>query len=294
MEANRESNITFKSGNYNPENAKFKFCVRIDIGNQQYAEKAEKIKAMGITPAKNVVVIVKDFENEEGAKKLPPLIEQFKAGGMLGPLTELAEPIKVEGAKCIIPVRLPPQAVAMLSMLHAINDALGDLSSKHQFIELSFSEGRTIKDIISDPVISPLAVALNAICLQFKLSIQKELPIKLGTFAAGLAPETERAQIKLASELLAAFHHLKFELEIAEPGEALKQAFKNEILAGLMGMAQMAIGMATQFGVMEIAKDGKGLTTAYLCLDPLISLDFTLDATTAFEALEKLATPPPS
>lgn len=297
MEANRESLISFKSGNITPENAKFKLCIRADIGTEKCNQTLEKIKAMGITPANNVVVIEKDFENEEGAKKVAPLLDGFKAQGMLGPATELTEPVKVIGANCIVPIRLPPPAVAVLSMLHAVNDAIGDIASKQQFVEFCISEGRTIKEILSDQTASPIAAALSALSIQFKLSTQKEFPVKLCNFIAGMAPsEEEKGKIKLFGDFLGAFHHVKLEVDIAEPGEALKQAFKNEMLMGLMGMAQMGIMMGTQFGILDVAKQGKGLTKAYLCLSPLVAVEFTLDAPTALEALESLAppSPPPS
>lgn len=291
MEGNRESLICIKSEHYKEAENKVLIDLKLDLGKQICDQRLNAIKDLGIEPNNNCVVIVHEFETEAAAKKLDETIEDFKTKGMLGPLTPLAEKLKIVGKKVAMCIRFPPEIAAQCGMVEAIAATLGDLTDKHQFFEFSFASSQSLKEILHDPVASPIAAAWNSLCLKLIVSAQKQLPIKIGEFVASISPEDHKEQIKFVSQAIATFHHLRFEMELREPGEALKQAFKAQIYGTLVGVAQMALGMGEQFGVMEIFKNGGVKTTATVCVNPFVSFEFTLLAPTAIESIEKLMSP---
>jgi hypothetical protein len=296
MEENRESSITVKSLGAVPESAPLKINLKLDFGKAQCTERMNKIQAFGFTPPNNCITIVKEFETSDAAKKAEEKLAELKTQGALPPpLVEMLQPLKIEGTTAILGVKLPPPAAAGLSVLHGLADSMGDFASIHQYLEFTLADARSLKDILTDPAASPVASALQAVFMQLKLSMNKELPVKIANFFAELIPsENEKKQMKLVAQGFASFHHLKLEIELDEPAEEVKNAYKNEITMMLSGVAQSLLMMAEQFGVLQLAKQGSGLTKAYLCLSPILSFELTVNAPTTIEALEKMAPGQPS
>jgi hypothetical protein len=291
MEANRESFICIKSEHYKEAENKVFVGLKLDFGKQICNDRLAAIKALGIEPNDNCIVVVHEFDTEAAAKKLDETLEGFKAQGMLGPATALTEKAKIEGKRVALCVRLPPEVAAQCAILEAVAAHIGDLADKHQSFEFSYANSLSLKEILHDPVVTPLAAAWSSMCLKLKISAQKQTPVKVADFVSTMAKEDAKDKIKFIGEAISQFHHLRLEMELSEPGEALKQAFKAQIYQGLVGMAQMALGMGEQFGVMEIFKNGGVKTTATLCIKPFVSCEFTILAPTAIEGIEKLLSP---
>lgn len=291
MEANRESLICIKSEHYKETENKFLISLKLDFGKTVCKEKMENIKAAGYEPSNNCVVIFHEFDTVEAAASLVKKIEDFKAGGMLGPVAELYQPPKVEGKKVHFCCRLPPPAIEPLGMLEAVAASMGDFVDKHQYIEFTVANSHSIKDIMGDFSVTPIANLLQAMCFKLKISTQKHLPAKILNFVAEMGPESQKEKFKMLGEGLSSFNHLRLEMELSEPSQTMKDQFKNEILQGLVMGAQMVVGMATQFELMEIAKQGGVKTKATLCLSPMISIELSIEAPTAIETLEKLVSP---
>ena len=101
-----------------------------------------------------------------------------------------------------------------------------------------------------------------------------------------MAPESEKSKVMLVGHSVATFDHIRLEIELREPSEAMKEAFKNEMLMGLMGLSQMLMSMGEQFGFMDVVRNGGSQTTATLCLSPILSFELGIYAPTAIEGVE--------
>ena len=292
-EENRESVISIKSVSFKDEDVKFQIGLRMDFGKIQCTERMDKIRALGIEPSNNAISIVHEFESETAAENMVTKVNEFKAvaGPQIGKPMELLESIKAVGKKVVVSLRLPPEAVEPLSKLEDVSKSMGDFASRHQFLEFKIADCRNLNEIISDTTVSALSKALEAMCIKFTLSMNKLMPIKVAEFISTMAPGPAQAQVMLAGHAVAAFHHLKLEIELREPNEDMKQVLKNHILMGIIGGSQMLYGMGEQYGFMEVAKNGGAQTTAMLCLSPILSFEFTIFAPTAVQAIEKAASP---
>ncbi len=293
MTENRESLFQIKSAGFKDSDVKFQISLRLDFGRAQCSERMNKIKALGIDPSNNAIAVVHEFPNEAAATAFVAKATEMKTmlAPQIGKPAELLESIKAEGNKAVVTLRFPPEAAAPLGILEAVAGSMGDFADKHQFAEFRFANSRSLKDICTDQSASPIALAVETLCVKLVLSLQKDLPIKIADFVSQMAPESEKPHVALAGRAFAAFHHFKLEMDLKEPTEAMKQIAKNEAAMGLMSVAQMAVGMASQFGCMDVVKNGGSQTTATLCLTPILSFEFTLFAPTVVETLEKLSTP---
>jgi hypothetical protein len=288
MEANHESSITMKGPHFNSENVKFEVGLRVDFGTKECSERMEKIKGMGFEPANNCIIISHEFESEDGPTKTIEKLEEMKNSGMLGPATPFLEGMKKEGKKLLGCIRLPPQMTEPLGLLEAVAASMGpEFTSKNQYFEFKISDSKALKEVIHDPSASILASALEGLCLQLTLAIQKDMPIKIADFICTMAPPQAHSQLKLVGQGFATFHHLKLEIVLREPTAEMKGAYKDEMTMGLASMGGMAMMMAEQFGVLEIAKMGGVKTTAALCFSPILSFEFNVLAPTILEALTK-------
>ena len=288
MEANRESTICIKGAKYKEDDVKFELAFRVDFGTTECQRRMDKIKAMGTEPANNCVLVCHEFETEEGMTKAAAKVEELKTQGMLGPATEVLEAVKKDGKKLIGCFRIPAEITGALSLLDGLAASLGpEFAAKNQYFEIMLSDSKALKDVVHDPSASVLSSALEAICIKLTLAVQKDLPIKIAEFVATLAPPMAQDQIKLVGQAFATFDHLKLDVVLRDPTEAMKGAYKDEMTMGIAQMGGMALMMATQLGVMDIAKTGGVRTIATLCFSPLLSFSFRVLAPTAVETLAK-------
>jgi len=293
MEGNNESLISVKCANFKDEDVKFQIHLRVDFGKQQCTERMEKIKEYGIDPSNNAIVIVHEFPTEDGAQKMAEKINELKTmlAPQIGKPAELFESAKAQGKNVVASLRIPPEGAGPLAILDAAAANFGDFASKHQFAEFKIADSRSLKDIVFDQSSGVIAAALQALCIKLTLNLNHELPIKVADFICTMGPpESEAKKIKFVGHSVATFHHLKLEIELREPNEAMKQVLKNEVLGGIMGLSQMVYGMGTQFGVVDLLKNGGTKTTAWLCLSPILSFEFGVFAPTAVETIEQAAT----
>ncbi len=290
MEGNRESLIQIKCEGFKESDVKFQVALRMDFGKAQCSERTKAIEALGITPGANAVTVVHEFVSNDAAAAFVTKLNEFKAGmgaSMLGPHIGLIESIRAEGPKVIACVRAPAEVIAQLAILDMAAGTMGDFADKHQYVEFKISDSHTLKDIFTDEKTSPLAVALEALCIRLTLSLNKDLPIKIADCICQLIPGPQQDQIKLIGSSIATFHHIRLEMELREPNEAMKQIAKDQIMMGLMSASQMVLGMAQQFGFADVIKNGGSKTTAMLVLSPILSFEFSILAPTALETLEK-------
>eukprot|EP01022_Parablepharisma_sp_SALTPOND_P018736 TRINITY_DN3103_c0_g1_i1.p9 TRINITY_DN3103_c0_g1~~TRINITY_DN3103_c0_g1_i1.p9 ORF type:complete len:316 (+),score=58.93 TRINITY_DN3103_c0_g1_i1:10033-10980(+) len=293
MSDNRESLISIRSVNFKDEDIKFQLSFRMDFGRNECAERMNKIKSLGIDPSNNAVAVTHEFVSEEAAQAMATKINEFKAamGVQLGKMMELCESVRAEGKKVVVCLRLPPEGAAALSILEAVAESMGDFASKNQFLDFKFSNSATMKEIMSVTNASLVANVLQSLHMKLALSLNKELPVKIAEFVSSMAPESEKSKVMFAGRMASAFHHFNIEVELKDAKESAKQAYKNEIMMGMMGVSQMLFGMGEQFGFIEAAKNGGSQTTVMLCLSPILSFEFGLYAPTALEALENAANP---
>lgn len=291
MEGNRESLIQIKCENFKEQEVKLQLGVRLDFGKSVCTERINKIKELGIDPGSNAVAIVHEFPTDAAAEAFVTKFNEFKAGmgaSMMGDKLEMLESIKANGKKVIGSLRIPADLVGHLQILDAVASSMGDFADKHQYAEFKIADSRSLKEIFTDEVASPLAIALQGLCVKLTLSLQKDLPIKIADFVCQMAPESHRPQIQLVGNSVATFHHIRLEMELREPSEAMKQIAKNEIMMGMMSVAQMAMGMMMNFGFQDVVKNGGSETKAMLCLSPMLSFELNILAPTAYETLEKI------
>jgi len=290
MEENRESCICLRSSDYKEANEQFKFEATLDFGVDQCNERMQKIKDLAIDPSNFVITIVHEFGTTTDAEKMVTKLTELKEmmGPQLGPAAHAIETIKANGQKVIAAVRIPPEGQAALAILDMVNSSFGDFSKKHQFLKFCIANGNSLDEILNGTSEgSPLVKFLKASLLKITLSVQKALPIKIAEFISNMCPPSEKEKVLMAGHFASAFHHFKFEVELAEPTGEAKNSFKEEMSGMIAGVAQMAIGMAQQFGLLEAVKAGGAKTTAMLCLTPFLSLQFDINAPTAISALEK-------
>lgn len=288
----RESLISIRSANYKEAEEKFAISFHMDFGTNECTDRMNKIKALGIDPSNNAVAIVHEFATPEAAQKMVDKVNELKAamGEQMGKLTELFESIKADGKRVVACIRFPPEAAAPLGILNAVAGTMGDFVSQHQFIDFKIADSKGMLDILNDPA-SPAASAMSAALIKLTLSLHKDLPVKIADFIQTMAPEHEKPKVQMVGQVASSFHHFKLEIELREPTEMMKQAYKNEILSALIGMSQMALSMAEQFGFTEAIKNGGSKTTAMLCLTPMLSFEVNVFAPTTVEAMEKAAAP---
>lgn len=289
----RDSYIHIHTENFKEEEAKLNIILRVDFSKSQCDERMQKIKELGIEPSNNAVVITHEFSSEEAAQEMVTKLNNFKdtMGNEMGPFADLWEVIKADGNRLIVCFRFSPDATATTGMLDPIAASLGDITTTNQFIEARIASVSNLKEIVTTQSQSPMAALLAGVSIKLSLAAHKDLPLKLTEFAANMVPEYEKKSVLMAGKMATAFNHLKLDIELREPTEAVKEAYKSEMIMGLMSAAQFACGMAEQFGFMEVAKTGGAQTVAMLCLSPIVSVQFTLYAPTAIEALEKAANP---
>lgn len=283
MEEKRESVICVKGSEFKEADVRFGITFKMDFGKNECLENMAKISALGIAPSECAVAIVHEFDTEDGAKKFVEKLGELKE--MIPPLS-MMELTKAEGKKVIISVRLPPNLVDTVQILGAVADSMGDFASQHQFLEFKILISKAMKDFLHCTEGTPLSSALEALCLKLTLDTKKELPIKIAEFFKSLTGSTDPS-IDMVGNAVAAFHHLKLDVELRKPTEFLKSAFKDPIAGALMEIASRLYGMGTDMGFIDIVKQGGVKTVAYLCLAPILSFEFTLLAPTAVESIEK-------
>lgn len=296
MEKNRESTIHIKSVGFKETEVKFHAQVRCDIGTDQHLQKEKIIKDHGITPGGNVFLVTHEFENEAAAASACAKIISFKdAPSPFGELMKHIEGIKTEGKKLIFGIRLPPSFERDTEGMHELSVFMGDLAHVNQFLTLNLKSSKSIKEILTDTTCSPIAQALGTIDILAKLSANKELPIKILDFFATLnGTETRKKEYRFIGRAIAAFHHLSFEVDLRETTEKMKGLYKGTIFKGMAKLFGMLRGMAEGLGILDIVKHGGNTTKIYFCLPPLISLEVTFFAPTAYEAFEQISTTPPT
>lgn len=290
MEPNRDSLICIKSANFKPEAVQFEIGYRMDFGKPQVTEVLKTITDLGVSPPENTAVLVHEFTTEEGAKQAAEKIEFFMGeGSPFGPTVSMfaGKPV-VKGKQLIMSAKVPEPMAAPLGILEPLAAALGELASNHQFFEVKLSASKTLKEILTNTAVSPLASFLDAFCFKVSLNHNKELPIKLAEFFATMAPGEEE-KIKTVGHVVSSFHHLKFEVDLRDASEEMKGLLKAEIQAALPQGAMMALGMAGQFGLLEIAKLGGIKTVIYANASPLIKFEFSILMPTAIDTVEALA-----
>lgn len=289
----RESHIIVRSGNYNPETAKFKLDFFIRCGKNEYAANFQKIQSLGIEPSNNVLVITHEFATEEAAQDAVEKLAKFYGdmSSQLGPLAQACEAPKTQGKTIIVPLRIPEMYAAYLMALDPIFASLEDITNTHQYIQLSIGSAVDIKESFSKEDTSPIAAFAAGSILKFALCTHKDLPKRVTALASEMGAPGDKKTLLTVGEIASSINHITLEVELAESTADAKEAFKNEIMMGTMMGAQMVCGMAEQFGLMDVAKNGGTKTTATLCISPAISLEFSLFAPTAFDTLQSMAAP---
>jgi hypothetical protein len=288
MGENRESVILVKSPNFKDEDAKFTLGLRVDFGTTQCSQRMEQHKALGVEPANNCFVVTHDFETEEGAQQAATKAMELKA--MIPPLKSL-ESAKAVGKKLVLCVRPDDHDMERVKIIADFATFLGEFAAVNQYFELRLGSSRDLKAILGDQSASPLALALETFCFKTTLSARKELPIKIADFAASLSTSAEEQQnFKLAGRCFGAFHHLTYTVDLKEQTSEMRETLREQITGALMMGAQMAYGMLSSFGVMEVVKSGGASTRLTFCLSPLLSLEVNLFAPKALEVFTQLAT----
>jgi hypothetical protein len=289
----RESFITLRSEEYKEEDTRFHITLRLDFGMNECQDRFQRIQQLGVEPCNNTVVIMHDFATEEAAQDMVAKLNGFKdtMGAELGSFINFCETIKAKGRQLVVCFRAPADISNNLEILGPMAASMGELASVNQFVEFKIASTSNLKDVLTTQSESPASVLLSGVLIKLSLLAHKELPIKITDFISNLVPEYEKQEVKMTGRLISAFHHLKLNIELRNPDEGAKEAYKNEMIEGIMSMAQFVCGIAEQFGFLEVAKSGGSQTVAMICLSPLFSAEFTLYAPTAIEALEKAANP---
>ena len=293
----RESHIQIRTFDFKDEDFKFNLTLRYDLNKDLCTQRMDHIKGLGIEPSNNVVVITHEFVNEQSAQetveKLNSLKEMFASepSSPPGAFANLCETISSKENKVYVTMRLPPESAEISNMLEPAAEALGDLVNKQQYLEFKISTKDNLKDIFTGQLGSPAAAALSGLCIKLELMLHKDLPQKLFEFGSNFVSGSEKEEVARIGVFASAFKHLKLDFLLNKPNEDLKELHKNEMLMGIMFGSQMLYGMAEQFGFMEVLNNGGSKTTAILCLSPMISMEFSLYAPTAIEALQATANP---
>jgi hypothetical protein len=287
MGENRESVILVKSPSFKEEDTKFSLVVRVDFGTQQCTQRMEQSKAFGVEPSANCIVITHDFETEEAAQQAAAKAMELK--GVIPPLKDL-ESAKALGKKLVVFVRPDEGDLANIKVVDEFAKFVGDFAAINEYFELRLASSRDLKALLGDPSASPLALAAESICLKATLSFRKDLPIKIANFAASRSTSAEeQKKLKLAGHVYAAFHHITYTVDLKEPTGDMRETLKEPITGMMMMGAQMAYGMLSQLGIMEIAKAGGTSTRATLLMSSLLSFEVNLIAPKGFEVLTQLA-----
>lgn len=288
-----ESFITLHSEDFKEEDSKFNITLRLDVGKNECQSRMQRIQALGIEPSNNVVVITHDFVSEEAAQDMVVRLNGFKEtmGAELGHISECCETIKAEGRQLIVCIKTPSELASASEMIELFAANMGDIADMNEFFEFKVASTSNLKDVLTTQYESPAAVLLSGILIKLSLALHKDLAMKVTDFIANMVPEYEKNDVKLAGRIISSFRHLKLNIELRSPDEGTKGAYKNEMITGIMAMAQFVCGMTEQFGFLDPARNGGAQTTAIFCVSPILSAEFNLYAPTAIEALEKAANP---
>ena len=291
MVENRESVISVRSANFKDGDVKFQIGFHMDFSTIDCTERMNKIKEIGIVPSENAIVAVHEFPTEEAAEEMVNKINELKAvfGAQTEKIEKLIESVKKVGKKVVVCARIPPEATAPLVILEMMSGSMGDFAAKREFVDFRISHSKELKDILDSQNSSIAANVLDAMSIKLVLSLNKEFPVKMAEFLASLAPEHEKERVKMMGHFISSFHHLRLEVELQDPSQTVKEAYKNELMMGLMGLSQMAYQMGEQFGVIEAMKKGGSKTNIMLCLNPVLSFEVDFMMPTAVDTLEKIA-----
>lgn len=289
----RESSITIRSEEFKEEDARFHITLRLDFGKNECQDRMQKIQQLGVEPNNSVIVLTHDFVSEEAAQDMVAKLNGFKdmMGAEIGPLINCCETIKAEGRLLVVCMRAPADISNQFEILVPFAESLGEVASSNQYLEFKVASTSNLKDIVTSQAESPAAILLSGVLVRLALTLHRSLPERIAEFVSNLVPEYEKREVQLTGKVVSAFHHLKLNVELRNPDETTKEVYKNEMVAGIMKVAQFLCGMAEQFGFMDVAKSGGSQTVAMACLSPILSAEFTVYAPTAVEALQKAASP---
>ncbi len=293
MSENRESFITVKSADFKESDAKCRLNFRFDCGTAQCTERLNAIKELGVEVPNDCGVITHDFETEEDAAKLANVVNGLKTSQnpQFQEKLKLLETAKAIGKRFVAVWRADPDFIHDMKIMPEFTSTIGDLAHTNQWLEVTFADTLSLKEMIAEKTVSPLANALSGFCLNAKLSVSKEMPLKVVDFIMSKEhiDESEGMRLKLTARVLAAFHHLNLEVDLRSPSEQMKLIYKNEIFMAATSLAQMLVSMVGGFGLMEVARRGSADTKLRFCVTPLLSFEINLHAPTAVESLEKLS-----
>jgi len=287
----RESFITLRSEEYKEEDTRFHITLRLDFGKNECQDRLQRIQQLGVEPCNNVLVITHDFASEDAAKDMVSKLNDFKSvmGSELGPFMNSCETIKAEGRQLIVCLRPPTDVSNSFEILEPMAASIGEVASVNQYVEFKIASTSNLKDILTTQSESPAAALLSGTLIKLSLMLHKELPIKITEFASNIVSEHEKQEVRLTGKIISGFRHLKMNFELRSPSEGAKELYKNEMIGGIMSIAQFICGMAEQFGFLDVAKNGGSQTVAMICLSPIISAEFIVYAPTAIEGLQKAA-----
>lgn len=286
----RETHIQVKSAGFRPDDIKLKIEGKADFGTAKCKERMELIKSYGFEPANNLFLILHEYDSPEAAAAACKLINSFRTGHpILQEEMKDVEMVKADGKTLVVGERATPDFAKSVATLHTQLIAFGDVIHTAHSASFELLNSSTVKDILMTDKSTPIAEALESFFLRFSISHSKELLAKFFDYVENLDPSKnpeEALNEKLGYMVMKCFHHLSLDIDLKEPNELCKNAFKAEIRDFLKGFLTQMKTLAQSLGVLELAKNSGAKTKCYVSLTPCLSLDITIHAPTAVSAVE--------
>eukprot|EP00826_Nyctotherus_ovalis_P035801 TRINITY_DN3107_c0_g1_i7.p1 TRINITY_DN3107_c0_g1~~TRINITY_DN3107_c0_g1_i7.p1 ORF type:complete len:246 (-),score=91.78 TRINITY_DN3107_c0_g1_i7:47-784(-) len=225
----RESHIILDTENFKKEECNTKFSFKLNLGTKEHEEKLSKIKAFGVEPATNVLVICNEFETEEAAQAAAKVVEMYESEiPKHYPGPPFWETPKVQGKTLVAPFRVPEQYAAQLVILEPFITALGELAATDQYLEVEAALHMPGKEIFSGEGAAPDAkVKVNSM-LKVALVTHKDLPKKISEIMKEMMGEGN-AKTNIAMTYLSNLKHVRVNARFEDYISGDKEDIKNRI-----------------------------------------------------------------
>lgn len=268
----RESHIILDTENFKKEECNAKFSFKLNLGTKEHEEKLGKIKAFGVEPATNVLVVCNEFETEEAAQAAAKVVEMYESEiPKHYPGPAFWEAPKVQGKTVVAPFRVPEQYAAQLVILEPFITALGELTATDQYLEVEAAFHMPGKEIFSAQPAPDAKVKVNSL-LKIALVTHKDLSKKISEIMKEMMGEGH-AKTNIAMTYLSNLKHVRVNARFEDYVSGDNEDIKNKVREGVQTLASLM----EQVALLELAKTMAGKMSGVLCIAPAVSLSFSLD-----------------